>query len=93
MLDGHPLEPIHFITLKKPITRLTSGDGEYWARVTGLAEELEGSKSIENERYRIKMVDANTELAALNADVTRPRNWSKYLRAPLSYYEIFEGAP
>ncbi|HUZ30945.1 MAG TPA: N-6 DNA methylase [Xanthobacteraceae bacterium] len=85
-----PLEPIHFVTLKKPIATLTGGEGEYWARVMALAGELESFKSIENERYRIKMVDANTELTALNADKTRPRNWSKYLRAPLSYYEIFE---
>jgi hypothetical protein len=86
-----PLEPINFVTLKKPIATLTTGNGEYWARVMSLAGELEGSSSVENDRYRIKLVDAATERAALNADKTRPRNWSKYLRAPLSYYEIFEG--
>jgi hypothetical protein len=90
--ENAPYEGIHFITLKRPIAVLTQGDGEYWARVISLAEELETFKSVENDRYRIKVVDANAERAALIADQTRPRNWSKYLRAPLSYYEIFEGA-
>ena len=87
-----PYEPIRFVTLKKPITQLVEGKGEYWARVVSLAEELDGSASVENDRFRIKLVDAVGERDALNADRTRPRNWSKYLRAPLTYYDIFEGA-
>jgi SAM-dependent methyltransferase len=85
-------EPIRFVTLKMPITQLTAGKAEYWARVTQLAREIEESdSSIENDRFRIKLVDPGPERAALKADRTSPRNWSKYLRAPLSYYEIFEG--
>lgn len=82
---------IRFVTLKKPIEVLTSGKGEYWDRVMSLAEEIETDVSIENERYRIKLVDSAVERAALNADRSKPRNWSRYLRAPLSYYAIFEG--
>jgi methylase of polypeptide subunit release factors len=85
-------QPIRFVTLKKPIAQLTEGQGEYWARVSALAQEIEGTTSEENERYRIKLVDPAGERMALNHDHTKPRNWSKYLRAPLSYYEIFEGA-
>jgi type I restriction-modification system DNA methylase subunit len=85
-----PFGRIRFITLKKPITQLTEGKGEYWARVSTLAEELEDSDDIENDRFRVKLVDAKAERDALTADKTKPRNWSKYLRAPLSYYQIFE---
>ncbi len=85
-----PFEPIRFITLKKPITQLTEGKTEYWARVAALAQELEDSGDVENERYRVKLVDPLTERAALTSDTSKPRNWSKYLRAPLSYYQIFE---
>lgn len=85
-------EPIRFATLKKPIAQLTQGQGEYWARVVRLAEELDAAVSVENDRYRIKLVDSKEERDALKADITKPRNWSKYLRAPLSYYAIFENA-
>lgn len=85
-----PDEPIRFITLKQPIAKLTNGKGEYWDRVIALAQELESDISVENDRYRIKLVDPAPERKGLNADRTKPRNWSKYLRAPLSYYSIFE---
>lgn len=84
--------PIRFVTLKKPVATLTSGSGEYWDRVIALAQELEATESVENDRYRIKLVDSAAEKTALNADITKPRNWSKYLRAPLSYYSIFGDA-
>lgn len=85
-----PDEPIRFITLKQPIAKLTNGKGEYWDRVIALAQELDSDTSVENDRYRIKLVDTAPEREAINADRTKPRNWSKYLRAPLSYYSIFE---
>lgn len=87
-----PDEPIRFVTLKKSISELTAGSGEYWDRVRSLAEELEADQSIENERFRIKLIDTTAERNALVADRTKPRNWSKYLRAPLSYYSIFGDA-
>lgn len=85
-----PDEPIRFVTLKQPISVLTSGSGEYWARVVALSQALESNVSVENEKYRIKLVDPASERKALNDDRTKPRNWSKFLRAPLSYYSIFE---
>ena len=84
-------EPIRFVTLKKPISDLTEGSKPYWTRITELVDELEGSSvSTENNRYRIKHVDPISELEVLNAQVKTALNWSKYIRAPLSYYEIFE---
>ncbi len=85
-------EPIRFVTLKKPIAKLTTGNGEYWDRVIALAQEIESSVSVENERLRIKLIDPAPERTFLMSDRTKPRNWSKYLRAPLSYYSIFDGA-
>src|SRR5690606_33403362 len=90
--EDAPDEPIRFVTLKQPIAKLTSGQGEYWDRVIALAQELESDVSVENDKYRIKLVDPAPERTALNADRTKPRNWSKYLRAPLTYYSIFGGA-
>jgi type I restriction enzyme M protein len=85
-------EPIHFVTLKRPLAQLTAGKDEYWARIIKIAREIEAAPvSSENDRYRIKLVDPDKERTALSADHTQPRNWSKYIRAPLSYYQIFEG--
>jgi hypothetical protein len=78
--------------LKKQIERLTSGKSDYWSRVIRLAGDIEAEQSsIESDRFRIKLVDPSEEQAALSSDRSKARNWSKYLRAPLSYYEIFEG--
>jgi methylase of polypeptide subunit release factors len=83
-------EPIRFVTLKKPIADLTAGNQTYWTRVVKLAQEIEGeTRSVESDSYRIKLIDAAAERAALSAELDKPRNWSKYLRAPLSYYTIF----
>ena len=86
-------EFIRFVTLKKPIEHLASGgQADYWSRVIRLAGEIEAvTSSIESDRLRVKLVDPMTEQTALSSGRTNPRNWSKYLRAPLSYYEIFEG--
>ena len=84
---------MRFVTLKRPLAQLTEGRDNYWARVISIAREIEDvPASVENERYRIKLVDPALERTALASDLTKPRNWSKYMRAPLSYYAIFEGA-
>ncbi len=84
---------ISFVTLKRPLVKLTEGKGEYWDRVIRLVDLIEGQDtSIENEHMRIKIVSADQERGALAAEPGKPRNWSKYLRAPLSYYELFEDA-
>ncbi len=91
VIKGAEDEPIRFVTLKQPIARLTTGKASYWTRVIGLVDEIEGNvASTENDRYRIKYVDPAVERAAIKADRTAARNWSKYMRAPLSYYEIFK---
>ena len=85
-------EPIRFVTLKQPISDLIEGTEPYWTRITEFVDELEASPgSIENERFRIKHVSPKSELEVLNAQNKTALNWSKYVRAPISYYEIFEG--
>ncbi len=90
--DGREDSLIRFVTLKRPLTKLIEGKGEYWDRVTRLVDRLEDEpRSIESEDMRIKIVSARAEQEALALEPAKPRNWSKYLRAPLSYYELFEG--
>ncbi|OEI84746.1 N-6 DNA methylase [Brucella sp. BO3] len=84
-------EPIRFVTLKQPIEKLTQGSGLYWDKVIKLADEIEASEiSIETDMYRIKIIESGPERAAIKANRKSARNWSKFMRAPLSYYEIFE---
>ena len=89
--EGSEDQPIRFVTLKKSIAELTSGKGDYWTRVINIVSEIESvTESVEDDRYRIKLVDPTVEREAFSHDQSAPRNWSKYIRAPLSYYEIFE---
>lgn len=82
---------IRFVTLKRTIAELISGEGDYWTRVIALVSRIETvSRSVDGEDFRIKLVDPSAERRALSSDRSAPRNWSKYMRAPLSYYEIFE---
>ena len=91
--EGTRDEPIRFVTLKKPIAELTAGRSDYWSRVIGLVDRIESTTvSNEEEGYRVKLVDPCAERQALAESRKAPRNWSKYLRAPLSYYRIFEGS-
>lgn len=81
---------IRFITLKKPLREL-SASSDYWGGVIKLVDELESiNESVDNNKYRAKVVKLSDERSALQADISKPRNWSIYLRAPLSYYDIFE---
>ncbi len=85
-------KPIRFVTLKHPISELTAGSKPHWTRITELVDEIEISNvSVENNRYRIKCVDPSKERAAMATQNKTALNWSKYIRAPISYYEIFEG--
>ena len=89
--EGADSAPIRFVTLKMSTADLTSGKGDYWTRVNNLVTQIETpSSSVENEYYRIKLVDHAAERQALSHNRSAPRNWSKYMRAPLSYYTIFE---
>ena len=82
--------PLRFVTLLKPIRALVAGKGSYWERVVTTVDFILGQTvSFEDDRMRIKVVPLEDERAALADDPTTPRNWSKYLRAPLSYYSLF----
>ena len=84
---------IRFVTLKKPIAKLLGERGEYWDRVIALVDAIEDvDVSTEDSDMRVKVIKANAERVALAGEGGRARNWSKYLRAPLSYYELFGGA-
>jgi type I restriction enzyme M protein len=81
-----PDEPIRFITLKQTISQLTKGKAEYWDRVIALAQELESDESVENARFRIKLVDPGPERTALTrliheggvwADGRSLRDWNR----------------
>ena len=79
-----------FISLNQPISSLVAGATNYWARVIKLADELEAiNSSIQNEKYQVKVLDVARELAALKSAPQVTRNWSRLLRAPLSYYKLF----
>jgi type I restriction enzyme M protein len=83
---------IRFVTLKRPLASLLSNKGEYWNRVINLVDAIEAvAVSEETADMRVKVVQARAERTALAGEAGKARNWSKYLRAPLSYYELFEG--
>ena len=87
---GNHDAPLRFVTLKKPIRDLVGGKGSYWQHVVATVDFiLSQTASFEDDQLRIKVVPLEEERAALAADPTTPRNWSKYLRAPLSYYSLF----
>lgn len=85
--------PLRFINLKQPIAELIAGKGSYWDRVVRIVDLMIDQKaSFEDDRLRIKIVPLTEEKMLLSANSTTPRNWSKYLRAPLSYYTLFGDA-
>ena len=82
--------PLRFVTFKKRIEALVAGGGDYWHRVTGLVDRIyEAESSTESDDLRIKLVPLSDERRALASAPQQTRNWSKYLRAPLSYYDLF----
>ena len=83
---------LRFITLKKKVAELTGagGGGEYWERVIKLADEiLDQDTSVENDRLRVTVVPTKKEKAGLADNPKATRNWSKFVRGPLSYFELF----
>jgi hypothetical protein len=81
---------LRFVNLKKRISTFTADESRKWQRLTHLVDSInDQEKSFEDETFRVKVVPVADERAALAADPKTPRNWSKYLRAPLSYYRLF----
>lgn len=87
-------ELLRFVTLKRRLDELfPEGSGDYWSSLLAFVDTVEATTtSTENDSVRITVRPALPEKIALENDPTRPRNWSLYLRAPLSYYDIFEAA-
>ena len=82
--------PLRFVTLKRRIEVLVAGGDDYWRRVTDLVDRIyEAEASTESDDLRIKLVPLSDERRALASTSPQTRNWSKYLRAPLSYYDLF----
>ena len=82
---------LRFVNLKQPIATLV--EGQAWQPVTALADLILGQEtSMEDERLRIKIVPLKPEKDALSNGPKTPRNWSKFMRAPLSYYTLFGNA-
>jgi hypothetical protein len=81
---------VRFVTLTKPLTDLFGReDGDYWARVDSVADALEVSLPGDYGDYRITIIDADAELAALRDQPTRTRNWARPLRATAVYEAVF----
>lgn len=85
-------EMLRFVTLKKRLEDLFPHDADYWDRVCAFTDEVEAAtESKETSEYRINVVPAAPEKAALDYMPAHPRNWSVYLRAPVSYFQLFAG--
>jgi hypothetical protein len=86
-------EQLRFVNLKISIAELIKGKGNQMKQMVALADFVaDQTVSFEDERLRIKLVSLADEKKALVENPATPRNWSKYLRAPLSYYKLFESA-
>jgi len=87
-----PGEMLRFVTLKKPLSELFDSDDadRYWASLVAFADAVEGAtESREDGTMRLKVVPAAGQLVDASGGTARRRNWSVYLRAPLSYYSLF----
>ena len=81
---------LRFVTFKSPIANILTGTGNYWNRVVRLTDRIyDPEESYEDSDLRIKIVPLSQERHALATEPKITRNWSKYLRAPLSYYTLF----
>ena len=84
---------LRFVNLKMPIAKLIEGKGNRSKQMVELADFIaDQTTSFEDERLRIKLVQLTHEKEALMENPTTPRNWSKFMRAPLSYYKLFKNA-
>ena len=84
---------LRFVNLKKPIAKLIEGKGSSSKRMLALADFIaDQATSFEDEKLRIKLVQLTQEKESFMENPTIPRNWSKFMRAPLSYYKLFGSA-
>ena len=87
----NPAEVIKFVRLNRRLEDiLAPGPGDYWDTVLGLVDSVESADgTFANADFQVTTVLAKPEREALDAAPETARNWSVYLRAPLSYFEIF----
>jgi hypothetical protein len=79
------------VALKKKLAdMLTPNTDGYWDRVEDLVDSIEmTTNAVETDAFQITPIAAKPEREALQSTPSKPRNWSVYLRAPLSYFELF----
>ena len=82
---------IRFVSLKKKVGDLVNSSSEYWKSLMELVGEIEAhNQHVETEKYRLYAGSIKEEKKHLIESPKKPRNWSKYLRAPISYYKMVE---
>jgi len=86
-----PGEIIRFVSLKKKLEDLLAPHTEgYWDRVQNLTDAIEMEEAtIETDEFQLTTILAEPERVALQGKAANVRNWSVYLRAPLSYFELY----
>ncbi len=86
-----PDEIVRFVSLKKTLSELLGpyADG-YWDKVLSLTDAIEmKTEAFENDDFQLTTILAEPERAAVQGNRSNVRNWSVYLRAPLSYFKLF----
>lgn len=85
-----PDEYIKFVMLKAKLNHLFTQTSEYWAVVQKFADDVEqAEEDFENDDMRVKLVSATKEWERHQGGWETRLSWSRYLRAPLSYYQVF----
>lgn len=83
-------EVLRFVTLKKRLSEIFLPNKDYWKQLTDFVDIIESAnKSHETHDYRLNLISATKEKTALLAAPKVPRNWSLYLRAPVSFFQLF----
>jgi methylase of polypeptide subunit release factors len=83
-------ERVAFVSLRKPLVEAFGGPAGGWESLLAFSDRVESSRSSwEDDCARVTVVPLQQELDALHRNPGSTRNWSRYLRAPLSYYELF----
>lgn len=87
-------EILRFVTLKRPLEELFPTAGpDYWRRLQRFTDRVEAEPaSWEDDDARVLTRIASDEKAAIDSS-TEPRNWSLFLRAPLTYFDLLEKSP
>lgn len=82
-------EVLRFVTLRRPLSSLIT-DHHDWTMLTELTDSIETStKSHETENYRVTIVSTEKEKDIFESKSKQTLNWSMYLRAPGSYFNIY----